>query len=202
MSGVNVNDMVCLAVLASEDQSVGQGGSVRVVEEAKNFFPPENAAVRIVRINPPSGQATYEVYYEKAVAEAGHISLTNIRALPGATWPGDFSLTTSDYVVLSPYNFRVFGTGISGDATVEIGKNWPFWAIAIPSDYTIYTGDLVSDEGGSIVQAAGGDVVRKFAEEGSKRIELGKGSTGSEGFGTVWYGGNKPIGGDANFCQL
>jgi outer membrane protein assembly factor BamB len=207
MSSAKMNDTVGLAVPATEVQSVGRGGSIRVAEEAKDFFPSENGAIRIVLDTPPVGEAaTYEVFYETAEPGTGYVELKNIRELPGGSWPEDagggeedINLTTADYVVLSPYNIRVFATGISGDATVEIGKNKAFSVFVIPSDVTIYMKDLVSDEGASMVQSGG--VVRKFTEEGSRRIELGKGATGSEGFGTVWYGGDKPIGGDANFCQ-
>ena len=77
---------------------------------------------------------------------------------------------------------------------VEVGKTKPFWALAVPSEYTIYMRELLQDKS---VQQYGG--VIRTQEAGDKKIELGKGTSGTQGFGDLWYGGDKSIGGDANF---
>ena len=45
-----------------------------------------------------------------------------------------------------------------------------------------------------------GDVINS-QESGDKKIELGKGTTGTEGFGDLWYAGDKSIGGVNNYCN-
>jgi len=187
----NPGDRICFALQASvDDTTVARGESIYVAEEAKHFFPLENGAVRVMVL----GGAYYDVFYEKRELEPGRVKLTNIRELQ-STWNDIKNLTTSDYVILTPFNNRVSATGFSGDTSAEIGNYKPFWAIASPSEYTIFMRELVADA--SIKQY--GDVIRKY-EGGDERIELGKGATGTEGFGNLWYGGDKPIGGDANFC--
>jgi outer membrane protein assembly factor BamB len=191
-----LKETVCFALLTTDDQTnFPRGGSIYVNEKASEFFPATNGAIRIVTL---SGGKQYDWFYEsRQPPSGGKVKLTNVREMPGATWPSPpIDLKTDDYVILAPYNFRVFAIGKSEDTQVQIGNNKPFWALATPSEYTIYMRELLTDK--SIVQV--GDVIRT-QEAGDKNIELGRGASGTEGFGDLWYSGDKPIGGDVNSCE-
>jgi outer membrane protein assembly factor BamB len=190
------NATVCFAMLTTDaDTRVEQGQSIYVAEEARDFYPQENGAIRILTLN--NGKQ-YDYFYETLVHDQANnrVELTNLRELPGATWEDIVNLQASDYVILSPTNFRIFATGTSEETEITIGFNKPIWAIGQLSGYTIYMRELLADK--EINQF--GDVIRT-QEAGDKKIELGKGTTGTEGFGDLWYGGDKAIGGDTNYCN-
>ena len=191
-----LEETICFAVLAAEAQTnIDRGASIYVNEKASEFFPSENGAIRIASL---SDNRIYDCFYEKRIHDTvnNRVELSNLREIPGASWNNIATLQPTDYVILAPYNFRVFATGTSGGTQVQIGNNKPFWALATPSEYTIYMRELLTDK--SIVQV--GDVIRT-QEAGDKKIELGRGTSGQEGFGDLWYGGEKSIGGDVNFCK-
>ena len=191
----DLEDTICFALLATDaGTNISRGSSIYVHEKASEFFPAANGAIRIVTL---SDGNQYDYFYEtREPPSAGKVELTNVREMPGDTWTNIADLRTTDFVILSPYNFRLFAGGRSDAATTEIGYNRPFWAMARPSEYTIYMRELLQDK--SIKQA--GDVIRT-QESGDIKIELGRGNTGTEGFGDLWYGGDKSIGGDNNFCS-
>ena len=197
--GDNINagqgDTICFALLVTDAQTnIPKGSSIYVDEKAAEFFPEQNGAIRIFT---PNNGDQYNYFYETRKAPSGgKVELANVREMPGDLWTPIADLRAGDYVILSPYNFRVFASGTSDETTVDVGKNRPFWAMARPSEYTIYMRELLQDK--SIVQE--GDVIRT-QEAGDKKIELGRGSTGTEGFGDLWYGGDKSIGGNNNFCS-
>ena len=191
----DLRDKVCFALLATDAQTnISRGSSIYVDENASEFFPNANGAIRILTLS--DGQ-TYDYFYEnREPPSAGKVELTNVKEMPGDTWTNIADLQTTDYIILSPFNFRLFASGTSDAVTTEIGYNKPIWALANPSEYTIYMRELLQDK--SIKQV--GDVIRT-QEAGDKKIELGRGNTGAEGFGDLWYGGDKFIGGDADFCS-
>lgn len=195
----NQNATVCFAMLTTDgDTRVEKGDYIYVAEEAKDFFPQENGAIRIVTIHPPTPEKQYDYFYETFEHDQANsrVKLLNIRELPNGTWEDIVNLQASDYVILSPTNFRIFATGTSEETEITIGLNKPIWAIGPASGYTIYMRELLEDK--QINQY--GDVIRT-QEAGDKKIELGKGTTGTEGFGDLWYGGDKAIGGDTNYCN-
>ena len=190
----NIGDTVCFALLVTDGGTISEGNSVYVNEKAAEFFPERNGAIRIFT---PNNGNQYDYYYETREApSAGKVELTNVQEIPGDTWSDITNLQAGDYVILSPFNFRVFASGTSDQTTVDVGYDRPFWALARPSEFTIYMRELLQDK--SVVQE--GDVIRT-QEAGEKMIELGKGTSGTEGFGDLWYGGDKSIGGVNNFCN-
>ncbi|MEJ2286504.1 MAG: hypothetical protein P8X85_23250 [Desulfobacterales bacterium] len=192
------NETVCFAMLTTDGgTNIPRGSSIYIAEDARQFFPRENGAIRIVTVS--SGfENIYDYFYEEMVHDSANnrVELTNIRELPGATWENIAKLAVSDYVVLSPTNFRIFATGKSEDTEITIGLDKAIWAFGQPSGYTIYMRELQEEK--SVVQA--GDVIRT-QESGDRKIELGKGTTGTEGFGDLWFGGDKSIGGNLNYCK-
>ena len=192
---INLKDTVSFALLVTDaETNIPRGSSIYVAEDAKDFFPAEQGAIRIMN---RTDNLYYDYFYESRVHEESNnrVALTNVREMPNATWQNIANLTTTDHVILSPYNFRLFASGKSDEITTEIGYNKPIWALSIPSEYTIYMRELLQDA--QINQA--GDVIRT-QEGGDEKIELGRGSSGTEGFGDLWYGGEKPIGGNTSFC--
>jgi hypothetical protein len=121
----DLQDTVCFALLATDDgTNITRGSSIFVHENASSFFPAENGAIRIVTIN--DGR-TYDYFYERRQPPAsGQVELTNVREMPGDTWSNIADLRTGDYVILSPFNFRVFASGTSDETTVDIGRTRPF----------------------------------------------------------------------------
>ncbi len=191
----DLTDTICFALLVTDDETnIPRGRSIFVNEKAAEFFPSEDGAIRIVTL---SDGEQYDYYYEKREPPgAGKVELKNVREMPGDVWTNIADLRTGDYVILSPFNFRVFASGTSEETTVNIGYNRPFWALARPDEYTIYMRELLEEK--SPVQE--GDVIRT-QEAGDKKIELGRGTSGTEGFGDLWYGGDKSVGGNANYCK-
>ena len=191
----DLGDTISFALLVTDaETNIGRGSSIFVNENARWFLPEQNGAVRIVTL---SDGNQYDYFYETREAPSGgKVKLTNVREMPGDTWTNIADMRTGDYVILSPFNFRVFASGKSDQTTVDVGKDRPFWALAVPSEYTIYMRELLQDK--SIQQV--GDVIRT-QEAGDKKIELGKGTSGTEGFGDLWYGGDKSIGGDNSYCD-
>ena len=161
-------DTVCFALLVTDaGTNLPRGSSIYVNENAAEFFPEQNGAIRLLT---QSDGNQYDYYYEtRQPPSGGKAELTNVREMPGDTWSNIANLRPNDYVILSPYNFRVFASGTSDQTTVEVGKNRPFWALAVPSEYTIYMRELLKDK--SVVQE--GDVIRT-QEAGDKKIELGR----------------------------
>ena len=133
---------ICFALLATDAQTnISRGSFIFVNEKAAEFFPEQNGAIRIFT---PNNGDQYDYFYETREAPSGgKVKLTNLREMPGATWTNIADLRAGDYVILSPYNFRVFASGTSDQTTVEIGKNNPFWALARPGGYTIYMRELL-----------------------------------------------------------
>ncbi len=191
-----LGETICFALLVTDAQTnIGRGSSIYVNEKAAEFFPTQNGAIRIFT---PNNGDQYDYFYEtREPPSSGKVELTNLREMPGDTWTNIADLRAGEYVILSPYNFRVFASGTSDQTTVSVGQDKPFWALAVPDEFTIYMDDLLQDQ--SVKQV--GDVIRTQAA-GDQKIELGKGTSGTEGFGDLWYGGEKAIGGDASYCDL
>ena len=152
-----IGDTVCFALLVTDAGTIQRGNSIYVNEKAIEFFPSANGAIRITTATAnPNNQ--YNCYYEKRVHDTtnNRVELTNVREMPGYHWDDIGSLTTTDYVILSPFNFRVFASGTSDQTTADIGYNEPFWAMAEPNENTIYMRELLQDK--SIVKE--GNVIR------------------------------------------
>jgi hypothetical protein len=189
----NVGDPICFALQATDaDTRIKEGEFIYVAEEAADILPAEGGAIRIL-----ANGIKYDYYYEERKPPvANKVKLTNLRAMPGGNpWTDILNLNATDYVILSPNNFRLIASGTSDDITIEIGNNKPYWAFAPPlaTGYTIYMDDLLNanviKQSGDVIQAQGG---------ADKKIELGG---GSEGFGDLWDSGNKATGGDTDRCN-
>ncbi len=191
----DLEDTVCFALLTTDAQTnIPQGSSIYVNEKASEFFPNSNGAIRILTLTDGS---QYDYFYEtREPPSGGKVELTNVRAMPGDAWTNIADLRVGDYVILSAFNFRLFATGKSDEISTSVGYNRPFWAMARPDEFTIYMRELLQEK--SIKQA--GNVIRT-QEAGDKKIELGRGASGTEGFGDLWYGGNKTVAGNSNFCN-
>jgi len=194
----NKDDIVCLAVKPTSPYpgSVLQpGDDIYVAVEAKDFFPPRNGAIRIVTPDPQIGEYTYE----KLIDESTRVKLTNLAPLPGATF-SNIAFSSDDWVVLSRYNYRVISTGKSGDIINEIGQNKQIWFFRPLGDWTITEREFIED---AVPNVTGDNVIETQlgVTEDDDEIQFGEDTSSDPGFGTIWYGGDKPIGGSNNFCQ-
>jgi outer membrane protein assembly factor BamB len=169
------------------------GEDIYVALEARDFFPPRHGAIRIVTSDNQVG----DYFYKERIDEPpNRVKLTGLAALPGAPFAEIANFSTDDWVVFSRYNYRIFATGKSGDVEVEVGNSSPLNIYGNLSGYTITMEDLVadavpkeSDIGTPVFDVVGG---------GDEKITIGG---NGPAFGDLWYGGDKPIGGDNNFCQ-
>jgi len=186
-------DTICFALQVTDaDTRIEQGDSIFVAEEAADLFPAEKGAVRLLA----NGIQYNIVYAKREKPVSGKVELTNLQAMPGgASWTDILNVQTTDYVILSPYNFRVSASGTSNDVKIDIGINRPFWALAAPSGYTITMPELLDDN-----QVNETDDVIEPRAGGEEKIEMGRRSTPAGGMGDLWYSGDRSIGGDQNFC--
>ena len=192
----SANDTTCLAVRPTDsDPILRSGEDIYVAREARIFFPPRNGAIRIVTSDDQVG----EYYYKELVDESTRVRLTALAPLPGSSSSDITNFSTDDWVVLSRYNYRVITTGTSGDVTIALGMDEQIWFFPDAGDWTITQREFIESESPVV-----SDTVTPVAKtelgvtEDEDKIILG----GSDpGFGDLWYGGDKPIGGDNNFCQ-
>jgi len=191
------DDVVCLAVNpTATDASLDEGDSLHIAIEAAQFFPPRNGAIRILD---KDANIKYDGRYEERIVDTSNnrVTLTNLAALPGGGAWSSFDLASDDYVILSRYNYRIISTGTSGDVSVEIGNDKPLNIFGDAGVYTIYMEDLVAD---AEVKETGPLFAIDAGED--KKIIIGPETPPAENpFGALWYGGEKPIGGDSTFCE-
>lgn len=194
----NTDDIICLAIQSTDagpSDPLRPGDDIYVALGARDFFPPRNAAIRIVTSNGQHG----DYYYRERIDEPDNyrVKLTGLAALPG-TDPFDkiTGFASDDWVVLSRYNYRLFATGKAGDAEVQVGDNKPLNIFGNAGVYTIYMEDLVAD-----AEVNPSDLAKPlFDVVGGQDKKIVIGGSGPA-FGDLWYGGEKSIGNDSNVCK-
>ena len=195
---IGADDIACLAVQPTDaDPTPLQAGDdIYIAAGAKNFFPSRNGAIRIVSND---SEKVGEYVYEELVDESTRVKLTNLAKLPGSSIFQEISdFGTDDWVVLSRYNYRVITTGTSGDVTTEIGHDKQVWLYPHMGDWTI---TRLSDFNPVVTNPSVAGIQLGASEE-EDQIILGDSTPESQvEFGDIWYGGDKPIGGDSDFCQ-
>lgn len=194
---VVAGQIVCLAVRpTAADSNLQSGEDISIAAEAKNFFPPRNGSIRVVTADNQAG----EYYYEELIDETSHVRLTNLAPMPQTSFAEIANFSTDDWVVLSRYNYRVITTGTSGDVTSEIGLAKQVWAFPNSGQWTIFEREFIGD---AVANVKGVGVIESTlgATEDEDEIQLGEVGNTDVGFGTIWYGGDKPIGGDSEHCQ-
>jgi outer membrane protein assembly factor BamB len=194
---VSTDDIVCLAVQPTDPDPASPlqaGEDIFVALDAREVFPPGSGAIRIVTDDGQVG----DYYYEERIDEPtnSRVRLTNLAALPGSTFVQINFFDANDWVVLSRNNYRLLATGKSGDVEITVGNDRQLNIFADAGVYTITMEDLVAD---AVPKESNvGNPVFDIDAGADKKITIG-GS--GPAFGDLWYGGDKPIGNDNNFCQ-
>ena len=206
------NQAVCLAVQPSSAQSnLTAGSTLNVASEAGVFFPERHGSFYVSNI---LGDGNVLYYYEEMVSQSGYMELKNLQeqavedqAIPGLSSGFPFDVATSDYIILSPINHMIFSESTVGSGSSVGNKN-----LALDYQQNIYTPqpvpppdpldlppDLPTDEtvAATTVQNES-DTNAIDVDVGSGTITLG-GDVASE-FGTVFFGGDKEIGGRTDVC--
>jgi outer membrane protein assembly factor BamB len=193
---VGTTDIVCLAVQptnADPASPLQAGEGIYVTLDAQDVFPPGNGAIRIVTNDGQLG----DYYYQELIPDIpnNRARLTNLAALPGTTFTQISDFSTDDWVVLSLNNYRLLATGKSGDVEITIGDDKPLNIFSDVGSYTIYESELIADR--SVKEWY---EVQPVIQTDTVEDKITLGGPG-RAFGDLWYGGEKPIGGDSNFCQ-
>ena len=194
---VSTDDIVCLAVQPTDADPASPlqaGEDIFIALDAREVFPPGSAAIRIVTNDGQLG----DYYYEERIDEPtnSRVRLTNLAALPGSSFVEINNFSSDDWVVLSRNNYRLLATGKSGDVEITVGNEKQLNIFSDAGVYTITMEDLVADAVPK--ESDVGNPVFDIDTGADKKITIG-GS--GPAFGDLWYGGDKPIGNDNNFCQ-
>ena len=193
------NERVCLAVHPSSDQpSIPMGGTLKVDFAAKDVFPRYNGAIEINR------QTYFYTERDDTAGNGNWVELKKLSKPPES--PAPFSVTTTDYVILSPRNHLVIPSATMD--TVSIGGK-------IDDAVNIYdaTTPPAMFRKPDIEFAEEPDLdtslTQKETDSGfinvdntEKTVNIGGGGSTSDEFGGVWYNEDKAIGGDPNTCQV
>lgn len=195
---IAARERMCLAVEPSHDHIVSEAGDLYIESVAKEFFPRYNGAININR---------FDYSYDRLVDEPenNRVRLTNLTAFRFRDPPYEFPLTITkaeSLIVLSPRNYMVIPTGISGPASCGgdyksgIGIYDTDREIPAPPDINAdeFTSNLTENE-----------TSHSFigVDTAADTLNIGGGVSPADQaeFGTSWYDATKSIGGRNNFCQ-
>jgi len=205
---VDQDQTVCLAVHPFSNQSISEAGnSLNVSSEAGDFFPERCGSFYVSTI---LGEGNVLYYYEEMVPKSGYMELTNLSeqvpeqaaSLLSSGFP--FDVTTSDYIILSPINHMIISTSTVGSGSSVGNKNLAMdYHQNITDPQSIPPPDLPPDihlptDEGVGVMTTENESDTDAINVGSETITLG-GDIGNE-FGTVFFGGDKEIGGRTDVC--
>ncbi len=188
-------ERICFAVKPTENRTIPASGvgNLYISREAREIFPRFAGAIRIGR---------NEYFYDECVDDPDNnrVELTNIVVkTPESSLP--LNVTTADYVILSPRNYLVVPTGTS-DA-VTYGGDYRFGK-GIYDSSLIRPGsrkpDFTADEYTSEIPPRG-PYITVDTDADTINIGSGRAPVGGAEFDTAFYGGDKSIGGDPDYCQ-
>jgi len=188
----NENELICFAVAPYNDQAdLDEGDSLVVELAAKDIFPRHNGAVNINR---------EEFYYEELIVHGNtNVELTKLSKMPASSFP--LTVSTTDYVILSPRNYLVIPTGQSGGVShggdLNAAINVANRGLPPPGSRAP---DIEAEELTNNITAPASDPDFIDVDTLNDEINIGGGTSGPD-FGAAWYDADKAIGGKTGFCQ-
>ena len=192
---ISKDKIVCLLFRPSHDHTVSENGDLYIEQIAKDFFPRFNGAINI------NG---FDYSYYRLIDEPGNsrVKLTNLTAFRFRDPPWEFPLDITDtgsFIALSPRNYMVIPTGISGSST-PYGNDYEY-----RTGLYDYAPEMHREKDLTITSLGVGETSDDFIDldPSTGRLNIGGGvvpGVNAE-FGSGWYDADKSIGGRNDFCQ-
>ena len=190
----NAKERICLAVHPQQDQAIASGvPDLKVELQAQNIFPKYNGAIEVKR----------KLYFYRERKDDSTnlvVTLTGLKDTSGS--PPSFSVTTADYVILSPANYYIVPEGrteaVSYGAKMTYAVNaydvTPFGPLDPKPDIQF---DQESDLSSKLTQntTSGFAAVDNF----NKKITFTR--TSGTPFASVLFNATRAIGGQNDYCQ-
>lgn len=202
----NKGERICLMAKPTETRTISDGGNLYLEEEARYFFPANDGAININRI---------DYVYERLVHDVnnGRVILEGVSASTMPNRDAPFPLTventysggvfTGDFIVLSPRNYIIMATASSGAVEIKgtLDNALNIYNLATIRPLTRKADIDFNEEDLSTVlnQIETPNFITE--DDTNKTIDIGSGVSGQADFGAVWFAADKGIGAQNSICE-